>query len=68
MFSTPFTSFSIGVVTVCSTTWAFAPGKFVLTETVGGVMSGIDSIGRVGIEIVPRITITMAMTSANTGR
>ena len=68
MSSTPFTSFSIGVVTVCSTTTALAPGKVVLTDTVGGVMSGIDSTGRVGIEITPRITMTIAMTSAKTGR
>ena len=59
---------SMGVVTVCSTTMAPAPGKVVLTATVGGVISGMLSTGSVGMEITPRMMITMEITIAITGR
>ena len=40
MFSTPFTSCSIGAATVSATVCALAPGKLVLTVMVGGMISG----------------------------
>ena len=68
MSSTPLTWFSISWVTLSSTTCALAPGNEVVTLTVGGVMSGVLSTGRIGIESPPRITITIEITSAKTGR
>ena len=68
MFSTPLTCCSIGAVTVSSSTEAFAPGKLVVTFTVGGVMSGIDATGSSGIEIAPASTMTMETTIAMIGR
>ena len=68
MFSTPFTCCSIGLVTVSSTTWAFAPGYDVEILTVGGVMSGMLATGRSGIASPPSSTMTIEITIARMGR
>jgi len=68
MLSTPLISCSSGVATVSAMTGALAPGKLVFTDTVGGVMSGVFSTGRIGMVMPPISTMTMAMTSAKTGR
>src|SRR5688572_19592753 len=68
MFSTPLTCCSMGVVTVCSTTSALAPGYVASTTTCGGVISGNIAIGRNGIATAPATTMTMASTEAKMGR
>ena len=58
----------MGAATVSATTRAFAPGYTVVTCTVGGVILGYCSIGRLYIATTPRITVMIAMTLAKTGR
>ncbi|OPZ73943.1 MAG: hypothetical protein BWY82_00929 [Verrucomicrobia bacterium ADurb.Bin474] len=59
---------SSGEDTAEATTSAVAPGYTALTLTSGGRISGYWATGRVIIEIVPKRTITMERTDANTGR
>src|SRR5260370_38144283 len=40
MPSTPLTCCSIGAATVSATTWALAPGYWIVTATAGGVIGG----------------------------
>ena len=68
MCSTPLISCSSGSATVSDNTSALAPGKYVLTATVGGVMLGVCSTGRPGSATRPRMTMTMEMTAAKIGR
>ena len=68
MSSTPLTCCSIGTATLSAMTGALAPGQTPLTDTVGGVMSGVSSIGRLGTAIAPSSEITIEMTRAKTGR
>src|SRR6185369_731844 len=68
MFSTPFTSCSIGAATVSATTFALAPGYVAETFTVGGTTSGYCAIGRPFSDTRPMITITIESTVAKTGR
>src|SRR5512147_902132 len=68
MCSTPLTCCSIGVVTVCSTTSALAPGYVAVTTTWGGVIWGNIAIGRKGIATAPASTTTIASTAAKIGR
>ena len=66
--STPFTCCSIGTATLSAITGALAPGHIPVADTVGGVMSGVSSIGRLGTATVPNSAITIETTKANTGR
>src|SRR4026207_1745812 len=68
MFSTPFTSCSIGAATVSATPFALAPGYVAETFTVGGTTSGYCAIGRPISATRPMITITIESTVAKTGR
>ena len=68
MSSTPLTSCSMGTATVSAMTGALAPGYLVVTSTVGGVMSGVFSMGSTGIEIAPMSAMKIEMTRARTGR
>ena len=45
-----------------------AAGKLVVTDTEGGVMSGILSTGSNGIDMTPTSTMTMEITDAKMGR
>src|SRR5262249_4910807 len=68
MFSTPFTSCSIGAATVSATTFALAPGYVAVTFTVGGTTSGYCAIGSFWSATRPMITMTIERTVAKTGR
>ena len=68
MSSTPLTCCSIGTATLSAMTGAPAPGQIPVTDTVGGVMSGVSSIGRLGTATAPSSEITIEMTRAKTGR
>src|SRR5215467_14371387 len=68
MFSTPFTSCSIGAATVSATTFALAPGYVAETFTVGGTTSGYCAIGSACSATRPIITMTSDSTVAKTGR
>ena len=68
MLGTPFSCFSMGAETDCSTLVAVAPGKDAEIETAGGVMSGYWSIGSEMTEIVPTRTMTIEMIDAKIGR
>src|SRR5215470_9857232 len=68
MFSTPFTSCSIGVATVSAMTSGGAPGYDARTTIVGGTTSGYCATGRETYAIEPRITVTIEMTAAKIGR
>src|ERR1700743_3398006 len=63
----PLTCCSMGVATVCSTVWASAPVNWPFTCTMGGVISGYWSIGRMVMQIVPVSTSTTEITIAVTG-
>src|SRR6185503_7113677 len=68
MFSTPFTSCSIGAATVSATTFALAPGYVAVICTVGGTTSGYCAIGSPFSATRPMMTMTIDSTVANTGR
>src|SRR3954468_23427893 len=68
MPSAPLTCSSIGVVTLCSTTWALAPGNVAATCTVGGLICGYCEIGSPGKASPPASTITIDRTAAKIGR
>src|SRR3954468_24606963 len=68
MPSAPLTCSSIGVVTLCSTTWALAPGNVAVTCTVGGLICGYCEIGRPWKARAPASTITIDSTAAKIGR
>src|SRR3954465_3512371 len=68
MPSAPLTCSSMGVVTLCSTTWALAPGKVAVTCTVGGLICGYCEIGRPWKARAPASTITIDSTAAKIGR
>src|SRR5215472_14136741 len=68
MFSTPFTSCSMGAATVSATTFALAPGYVAETLTVGGTTSGYCAIGSFWRATRPMITMTIERTVAKTGR
>ena len=68
MSSTPLTCCSIGTATLSATTGALAPGQRPVTDTVGGVMSGVSSMGRLGMDTAPSSEMTMEITRARTGR
>ena len=55
-------------VTSVSTTWALAPGKTVVTETIGGSMSGNSRTGRRDSPINPKSTSTKFIIQARMGR
>ena len=58
---------SSGAVTVFSTVKASAPGKVVVTWTVGGPILGSVSIGNPGSVMAPIIRINRLMTVLKTG-
>src|SRR5262245_17073296 len=68
MFSTPFTSCSIGAATVSATTFALALGYVAEMLTVGGTTSGYCAIGRFWSATSPMITMTIDRTVAKIGR
>src|SRR5438132_14276905 len=68
MFSTPFTSCSMGAATVSATTFALAPGYVAEMFTVGGTTSGYCAIGSVCRATRPMITMTIDRTVAKIGR
>src|SRR2546429_4538092 len=68
MFSTPFTSCSIGAATVSATTFALAPGYVAEMLTVGGTTSGYCAIGSFCRATRPMITMTIERTVAKIGR
>src|SRR5689334_16251743 len=68
MFSTPFTSCSIGAATVSATTFALAPGYVAVTFTVGGTTSGYCAIGSFWRATRPMSTMTSERTVAKIGR
>src|SRR5690242_1485212 len=68
MFSTPFTSCSIGAATVSATTFALAPGYVAWMLTVGGTTSGYCAIGSPFSATSPMMTMTMESTVAKIGR
>src|SRR3954463_2075750 len=68
MPSAPLTCSSMGVVTLCSTTWALAPGNVAVTCTVGGLICGYCEIGRPWKARAPASTITIDSTAAKIGR
>src|SRR5204862_3754669 len=68
MFSTPFTSCSIGAATVSATTFALAPGYVAEMFTVGGTPCGYCAIGSFWRATRPMITMTIDRTVAKIGR
>src|SRR6185295_6604637 len=68
MFSTPFTSCSIGAATVSATTRALAPGYVAEMLTVGGTTSGYCAIGSDWRATRPMMTMTIDRTVAKIGR
>src|SRR6185436_8695316 len=68
MFSTPFTSCSIGVATVSAITSGGAPGYVARTTMVGGTTSGYCATGSATYAMPPRITVTIDRTAAKIGR
>src|SRR3954470_21702398 len=68
MPSAPLTCSSMGVVTLCSTTWALAPGNVAVTCTVGGLICGYCEIGRPWKARAPASTMTIDSTAAKIGR
>src|SRR3954471_3154554 len=68
MFSTSFTSCSIGVAAVPATTLALAPGYVAVTEIVGGATSGYWAIGSCVRATTPTMTMTIDSTVAKMGR
>src|SRR6185436_4937840 len=68
MFSTPFTSCSIGVATVSAITSGGAPGYVARTTMVGGTTSGYCATGSATYAIPPRITVTIDRTAAKPGQ
>jgi hypothetical protein len=68
MFSTPLIFSSRGAATVSATTAAEAPGKVVVTDTDGGVMSGMLSTGSSPMDSTPTRTMTIEITDAKMGR
>src|SRR5256885_6119625 len=68
MFSTPFTSCSIGEATVSASTCGLAPGYLALTTTVGGTISGNCAIGSWKMASPPTMTMTIDRTAAKIGR
>src|SRR5437899_8525908 len=68
MPSTPFTCCSMGKATASTTVRALAPGKRVVTCTVGGTTSGYCATGSAKMATPPITIIKMASTFARTGR
>src|SRR5262245_33737289 len=68
MFSTPLIWFSRGAATVCSSTWAEAPGYTARTVTTGGAISGYCAIGSTRMPASPAITMKIESTAAKIGR
>src|SRR6185369_18077396 len=68
MFSTPFTSCSMGAATVSASTCGLAPGYRAVTMIVGGTMLGNCAIGSWNTAKAPTITVTNERTVAKIGR
>src|SRR6266481_3402903 len=68
MPSTPLTCCSIGAATVSATTWALAPGYWIVTATAGGVIGGYCAMGRANSAIRPGRVMNMDSTAAKIGR
>ena len=68
MPSAPLIDSSRGAITELSTAWAFAPVYVVVTEIVGGAMSGYWVIGSEAKPIRPSRTIKIEITVDSTGR
>src|SRR4051794_27948823 len=68
MSSTPLTCCSIGVATVCETSWALAPGYMQVTETGGGAIGGYRAIGSENSAMPPASVMTIERTDAKIGR
>jgi hypothetical protein len=68
MSSTPLMAFSRGAATVCSSTWAEAPGYTARTITWGGAISGYWAIGRTRMAARPPSAMKSEMTTAKMGR
>src|SRR6266436_1744531 len=68
MPSTPLTCCSIGAATVSATTWALAPGYWIVTATAGGVIGGYCAMGRANSAISPVRVMKMDSTAAKIGR
>src|SRR5690554_292277 len=66
--STPLICSSMGTITLSSTVAAFAPGKFAVTWTVGGAISGYWVVGSAEIPKTPNINMIMESTLDRTGR
>src|SRR5436190_1531383 len=66
--STPLTCCSIGAATVSATTWALAPGYWIVTATAGGVIGGYCAMGRANSAIRPVRVMKMDSTAAKIGR
>ena len=68
IFSTPFTSCSMGITTFSISTSGDAPGYAASIAIVGGTMSGYCDIGRDENPIAPKRIITTETTVAKIGR
>src|SRR5262249_49357646 len=68
MLSTPLICCSIGVATACSMVWASAPTYVAEICTSGGAICGNSATGRLTIDTLPTMTVTMAITIATMGR
>src|SRR2546422_9951242 len=64
----PFTCWSVGVATDCSTVRASAPVYVAVVWIWGGAISGNCAIGRRKIMTAPPIIVRMASTCATNGR
>src|SRR5690606_40388435 len=65
---TPFTAFSIGVVTVLATTSEFAPLYLAFIDTAGGAISGKSATGKENRDKRPSNTKNKEMTNESIGR